>query len=112
MDFDTLMKCGFSLHTQRTALFLASLALWFFQCASIQAAADLQGFDAGSTNWSGGPLRGWKELDFIPMRTVFSGGPATNQMITISFDHSKSGTIRGIENLTSFTPSSNVIITA
>src|SRR5256885_1543189 len=100
MDFETLMKCGFSLYRQRTALLVASLPLCFFQCASLQAAftAELQGLDAGSTNWSGGPLRGWQELAFIPMRSRFSGGPATNQVITITFDHSKSGTVRGIEN--------------
>jgi len=56
---------------------------------------------------------GWQELDFIPMRSLHTGGPATNQVIVISFDHSRSsGTLRGIEDLTGFSNSPNVIITA
>ncbi|HXU77661.1 MAG TPA: Ig-like domain-containing protein, partial [Methylomirabilota bacterium] len=75
--------------------------------------SSLQGQNAGSTNWTGGPLTGYKELDFVPARTLFTGGPATNQVITVDFDHSKSsGTLKGIEDLSNFTNSSNVLITS
>src|SRR5512140_3556365 len=50
----------------------------------------LQGQNAGNTNWVNGPLVGWAELDTIPIRTLHTGGPATNQVITVNFDHSKS----------------------
>jgi uncharacterized repeat protein (TIGR01451 family) len=73
----------------------------------------LQGQHKGSTNWNNGPLLGWQELDLIPVRHYFTGGPASNQVLTIEFDHSKSsGAIRGIQNLTGFVTSSNVLITA
>ena len=62
----------------------------------------LQGQDAGITNWVNGPLHGWQELDVIPVRTLSTGGPATNQIITVNFDHTKSLTIPGIEDLTGF----------
>src|SRR5262249_6124932 len=39
------------------------------------------------------------------------GGPVTNITFTINFDHTK-GVRVGIENLSSFMPSSNVVITA
>ena len=75
--------------------------------------SSLQGQNAGNTNWTGGPLTGYKELDFVPARTLFTGGPATNQVITVDFDHSKSsGTLTGIEDLSNFTNSSNVLITS
>src|SRR5438094_180869 len=72
----------------------------------------LQGQDAGITNWVNGPLHGWQELDVIPVRTLSTGGPATNQIITVNFDHTKSLTIPGIEDLTGFSNSANVIITS
>jgi len=71
-----------------------------------------QGQHAGDTNtWDGGPLLNWKELDSVPMRLYFTGGPASNQLMVIRFDHTK-GTSRGIESLTGFSPSTNVLITS
>src|SRR6185503_9681193 len=71
----------------------------------------LQGQSFGTTNWSGGPIVGWKELDFVPIRTAHSGGPATNQVMVITFDHTK-GASKGFQDLVGFTPSTNVIITS
>jgi hypothetical protein len=42
--------------------------------------SQLQGQDSGSTTWGNGPLLGWQELDFIPMRTYFTGGPISNEL--------------------------------
>src|SRR5439155_9015325 len=72
----------------------------------------LQGQHAGNTNWVNGPLLGWKELDIIPVRTLSTLGPATNVVITVNFDHTKFLTIPGIEDLTGFSNSPNVIITS
>ena len=49
--------------------------------------AKLQGLDNGSTTWGGGPLDDWAELDDVPCRVQFTGGPVTGQIITIEFDH-------------------------
>jgi len=73
--------------------------------------ATIQGRDFGATNWNGGPLSGHRELDVIAMRVLFTGGPATNYAMTLTFDHTK-GTSRGIEDLINFLPATNVIITA
>jgi hypothetical protein len=93
-------------------LFLA-MAVWSVGTGTSMAAfrADLQGQNFGTTNWSGGPILGWKELDYVPLRVVFTGGPASNQVMVITFDHTK-GTSKGFENFSAFTPSANVIITS
>jgi len=97
------------LKSARTLLIFLS-----FLSATLPAAAvfkaDLQSWNFGSTNnWDGGPISGWRELDLIPCRVLFTGGPQSNYVVTINFDHTR-GTSRGIENLTGFTPSTNVII--
>jgi uncharacterized repeat protein (TIGR01451 family) len=46
----------------------------------------------------------------IPIQTVSSGGPATNQVVTVNFDHTKGGTTPGIEDLFNFTNSPNLIM--
>ncbi len=76
--------------------------------ATAQAAftAILQGQSSGSTNWVPGILSGWNELDLIPVRVWLTGGPANSQIITVQFDHT------GIQNLSSFTPSPNVVMTS
>ena len=76
---------------------------------SLQGAfsAVLQGQSRGSTQWIGGNLQNWRELDFIPCRVYLDGGPATSQFITIQFDHF-SNRNPGIEDLSAFTTSSNV----
>src|ERR1051326_1101536 len=95
-------------------LFLALLA-----CAVPSARASfnatLQGQSFSNTTWIAGNLMGWKELDFIPCRVWFTNGPATNQTITIEFDHTKtsgSSTNPGIQGLFSFSNSPNVTITS
>nr|MBA2720158.1 tandem-95 repeat protein [Chloroflexota bacterium] len=68
---------------------------------------------AGSGSWISGNLENWRELDSIPVRVFFTkGNPAGDaRTFTVEFDHSK-GAIPGVENLSSFTPSANVTITA
>ena len=63
------------------------------------------------TNWSGGPLRGWNELEFIPCRVVLQ--PGNNQLVTINFDHTKNSSIvkRGIQDLFYFSSTANVQMT-
>src|SRR5207249_6507264 len=39
--------------------------------------ADLESHSFGSTNWSTANPTGYKELDYIPIRVVLTGGPAT-----------------------------------
>src|SRR6266403_5664832 len=96
---------------------LALIAVASLAANTVQAAgfvAQLQGQSFGSTNWITGNLNGWAELDFIPMRVYMTGGPASNQTITVQFDHTKTAaTLRqGIQNLYSFTSSPNVVITS
>src|SRR6185436_3418531 len=93
-------------------LFLAVVVL-FLGTGTTRAAfrEDLQGQSFGTTNWSGGPILGWRELDYVPLRAVFTGGPASNQVMVVTFDHTK-GTSKGFENFSAFTPSGNVIITS
>jgi uncharacterized repeat protein (TIGR01451 family) len=80
--------------------------------ASAALKSVLQGQHKGSTNWNNGPLLGWQELDSIPVRHYLTGGPFSNQVLTVEFDHSKnSGAIRGIQNLTGFVASPNALIT-
>jgi uncharacterized repeat protein (TIGR01451 family) len=77
--------------------------------------AQLQAQSFGSTNWTTTNPTGWQELDLIPTRVHMTGGPVNNQTITIQFDHTKSlgGRIyRGIQDLSLFTPSANVVITS
>src|SRR5262249_23702437 len=69
----------------------------------------LEGQSKGSTNWIGQNLQNWQELDYIPLRATFTGGPASNQVAVISFDHSK-GATPGWQNLMNFAPSSNVVL--
>jgi len=60
--------------------------------SSVEAAfnAQLQGQSFGSTNWIASNLTGWRELDLIPMRVYMTGGPASNRVITVQFDHIRS----------------------
>jgi uncharacterized repeat protein (TIGR01451 family) len=78
--------------------------------ASAAFKAMLEGVNKGSSVWIGGNLMDWQELDLIPARVYITGGPATDKTIEIEFDHIR-GTIPGIENLTQFTTSPNVVIT-
>ncbi len=77
--------------------------------------AVLQGQSFGSSVWQSGNLTNWLELDLIPCRVLFTGGPATNQTIVVNFDHTKTSggiVIPGLQNLFSFTNSTNVVITS
>src|SRR5882724_9294108 len=110
-----LMKPSLLLHRKHPLKVLVLLwATWLLAPDAALAAFKtvLQGQHAGNTNWVNGPLLGWKELDIIPARTLSTAGPATNVVIIVNFDHTKSLTIPGIENLTGFTNSANVIITS
>src|SRR5260370_37666382 len=95
---------------QRVAVMLLLSAAWILWPATASAAFKntLQGQNPGNTNWVNGPLNGWKELDSIPVRTLHTGGPATNQVITVNFDHNKGTTIPGIDKFTNFSNQPNV----
>src|SRR5207249_359301 len=74
-----------------------------------------QGQSFGDPTWFGGPLLGWKEREYIPLRLVVSGGPVTNQFFSVDFDHTKlsgSAYLQGIQNLVNWTTSSNLVITS
>ncbi len=73
--------------------------------------AVLEGQSKNDPTWIGGNLTGWQDCDYIPMRVYLTGGPVTAQLIHVYFDHLH-GTVPGIEDLTGFTPSANVVITA
>ncbi len=99
-----------TLHWKRTFGILAvGGALAWAGAASAAFKDQLEGQNAGSTNWSGGPLNGWVELTNVPCRVSLTGGPASNQTTTISFDHLIGGQ-PAIGNLLSFTPSANCIL--
>ena len=73
----------------------------------------LEGQSFGDPTWFGGPLLGWKERDYVPLRLYFSGGPVTNLTYTIYFDHSNnSGEIPGIRDLVNWTNTSNITFTS
>jgi uncharacterized repeat protein (TIGR01451 family) len=77
--------------------------------------AQLQGKSFGGTNWIASNLSGWHELDLIPMRVYLTGGPATNKVITVHFDHTRSSgklVTPGVQNLSQFVASPNVTITS
>src|SRR6267154_2114768 len=79
--------------------------------ASAKFSSVLQGQSKGSTNWIGNNLQGWQDEDYIPMRVYVTGGPATSQAIEVYFQHFH-GDIPGIEDLSGFTASPNVTISA
>src|SRR5262245_21270962 len=75
--------------------------------------AQLQGLSYGTNLWQAGNLTGWKELDMIPCRMWFSGGPASNQVFVVEFDHTKTSGSKlypGIQNLFNFSNSPNATI--
>ena len=73
--------------------------------------AVLQGQSSGSSTWKTGSLSGWNELDYVPARVFLQNGPASNQVVSIQFQHS-SGTLPIIQNLSGFSNSANVVITS
>ncbi|HEU0010964.1 MAG TPA: Ig-like domain-containing protein, partial [Verrucomicrobiae bacterium] len=73
--------------------------------------ARLQGQSSNSTTWINANLMGWGELDLIPCRVYITGGPANSKTISVDFNHFK-GTTPGIENLTGWTTSPNVVFIA
>src|SRR5207244_4494108 len=101
-------------HLVKRALITLALAA---SVASLRASfnATLQGQSFTNTTWIAGNLMGWKQLDLIPCRVWFTNGPASNQTITVEFDHtntSGSSTNPGVQGLFSFSNSPNVTITS
>jgi uncharacterized repeat protein (TIGR01451 family) len=85
------------------------ISLLASQCAALSASYVLQGQSRGDTNtWIGGNVQNWRELDYIPCRVYFTGGPATNLTVSITFPHIN-GTTPGFENIYNFSLSSNVV---
>jgi len=77
--------------------------------------ATLQGLSKGSSTWINGPLLNWSEGDLIPTRVLLTGAAVTGKVIKVNFDHTKTtggGTFQGINDLSAFTTSPNVTITA
>src|SRR5881296_2685748 len=108
-------KSGLLLRWKRRVavmLLLSATSLLWPATASAAFKSTLQGQEPGNTNWVNGPLNGWGELAFVPVRILFTAGPASNLVLTVSFDHTKGGTIPGIANLVGFSNSPNVIITS
>src|ERR1043166_4185827 len=108
------MKFGLPLLWKRRVavmLLLSATSVLWPATARAVFKTGMEGQSAGSTNWFGGPLLNYSELDYVPLRTVYTGGPATNQAMSITFDHTK-GTAPGIQFLTGFSNSANVIITS
>ncbi len=89
------------------AQLLAVAVTMLLALGSFGAAIDLQGVNKGSTNYNGGPLNGWFELEFIPCRVVLNN-PGSNQVV-VFFDNNANGK-PGIQNLFNFVPSSNVVM--
>src|SRR5262249_41103020 len=70
----------------------------------------LEGQNKGDTNnWSAGNLQNWQELDYIPCRLHFTSAQGNNQNVTINSEHYNNGT-PGVENLSEFTFSPNVVV--
>ena len=73
-------------------LTLAGMAL---SQSLMQAAIALEGQSNGSTDWIGGNLQYWAELDYIPCRLHFTSAQGSNQVITLNFEH-QNGTKPGV----------------
>src|SRR5262245_34060570 len=72
----------------------------------------LEGQNKGDTNnLYASNLQNWQEMDFIPCRVDFASGSAGTQTIVLTFAHIN-GSTPGIENLFSFTTSSNAVFTS
>jgi uncharacterized repeat protein (TIGR01451 family) len=113
MRFIHLIRRSLKPSHSRTNAFLVLLYSVFLLSAQHTSAAsiELQGQSKGDTNtWTTGNLKNWVELDYIPAR-VFLSNPVTNQTITVYFPHFN-GTTPGFQNLYSFTPSPNALITS
>ena len=79
--------------------------------ASANFSALLQGQSTNDSTWTSGNLHGWQELDYIPARVLLQGGPASGQVIQVDFAHFN-GSTPGIQNLSGFFASTNVVITS
>ncbi len=73
--------------------------------------ATLEGKANHSTVWTTDTLTDYIELDRIKCRVRFEDGPASSQTFVLQFDHS-AGLIPCLQDLTNFSTSGNVIITA
>src|SRR5215207_6085438 len=86
--------------------------IWTLSVAAAHGSMSLEGQNKGDTNtWSAGNLQNWQELDYIPCRVHVVNAQGSNQSITINFEH-VNGAVPGIQNLFTFTSSSNVIFSA
>src|ERR1044071_8278058 len=94
-----------------------SQAMWMLSffllplVASASFTAVLQGHSKNDTNWISANLMNWQEMDYITVRVSVKGGAATGRAIHVDFVHAN-GTKPGVQNLTAFTTSPNVIITS
>src|SRR2546425_1361951 len=102
-------SCG--KHRQASTAWVFALLLLAPLAASAKFTALLQGQSRNDPTWINGNLMGWRELDYIPARVYFTGGPTNAQAIRVDFDH-MNGTKPGIQDLTGFTASGNVVITS
>src|SRR6185436_13577451 len=88
--------------SQRRGVASAFIAVLFAPCiAFADLSGVLEGLHFSSSTWNTGTIHSWKEREGVPCRIRFSDGPATDQVITIEFDHSE-GTIPLIEDINSY----------
>src|SRR5256885_15670972 len=105
------MQCSVGVGKRGAVHFLLGAVVFAATAFSTNAAfnARLQGQSRGNTAWLDGNLQGWRDLDAIPCRVYFTGGPANNKVITGEFDHTQ-GRKLAVHDLYGFTPSANVAI--
>ncbi len=92
-------------------LFMAVLVGFLMAQSVLRASIALEGQSKGSTDWIGGNLQNWAELDYIPCRLHFTSAQGSNQVSTLNFEH-QNGTKPGVQNLFDFTSSSNVVFSS
>ena len=108
MQFETILS---NRHRVPATIQILLLLLVAPLVASANVSVVLQGQSRSDTNWTSGNLMGWRELDYIPVRVLITGGPTANQAIRVDFEH-MNGSKPGLQNLTGFFASTNVTITS
>src|SRR5439155_4941188 len=82
------------------------------KCAPVSPAPSGCTITGGLPDWQTSALKGWKELQPIPLRVHLTntGGSAASTDVVVNFDHTQGGTTPGIQDLTGFTAGAGVTI--